>query len=54
MLLVGSSVHVAPITQWDGQPVGDGKPGPIAKALLALIETDMHEGREQLMPIPYR
>jgi 4-amino-4-deoxychorismate lyase len=54
MLLVGSSVHVAPITQWDGQPVGDGKPGPIAKALLTLIETDMHEGTEQLMPIPYR
>jgi 4-amino-4-deoxychorismate lyase len=54
MLLVGSSVHVAPITQWDGQPVGDGKPGPIAKALLDLIEADMHEGRDQLMPIPYR
>jgi 4-amino-4-deoxychorismate lyase len=54
MLLVGSSVHVAPITQWDGQPVGDGKPGPIAKALLELIETDMREGRDQLIPIPYR
>ena len=54
MLLVGSSVHVAPITQWDGQPVGDGKPGPIAKALLELIEIDMHEGRDQLLPIPYR
>jgi 4-amino-4-deoxychorismate lyase len=54
MLLVGSSVHVAPITQWDGQPVGDGKPGPIAKALLELIEMDMHEGRDQLIPIPYR
>jgi 4-amino-4-deoxychorismate lyase len=54
MLLVGSSVHVAPITQWDGQPVGDGKPGPIAKALLELIETDMRKGRDQLLPIPYR
>jgi 4-amino-4-deoxychorismate lyase len=54
MLLVGSSVHVAPITQWDGKPVGDGKPGPIAKALLELIEMDMHQGRDQLMPIPYR
>jgi 4-amino-4-deoxychorismate lyase len=54
MLLVGSSVHVAPITQWDGQPVGDGKPGPIAKALLELIEMDMREGRDQLIPIPYR
>jgi 4-amino-4-deoxychorismate lyase len=54
MLLVGSSVHVAPITQWDGQPVGDGKPGPIGKALHELIEMDMHEGRDQLMPILYR
>ena len=54
MLLVGSSVHVAPITEWDGQPVGNGKPGPIAKALLELIEMDMREGRDQLIPIPYR
>src|SRR5262245_42097925 len=54
MLLVGSSVHIAPITQWDGQPVGDGKPGPIAKALLELIEMDMREGGDQLIPIPYR
>ena len=54
MLLIGSSVHVAPITQWDGRPVGDGKPGPIAKALLELIERDMREGRDQLIPIPYR
>jgi 4-amino-4-deoxychorismate lyase len=54
MLLVGSSVHVAPITSWDGQPVGDGKPGPIAKALLELIEKDMLEGKAQLIPIPYR
>jgi 4-amino-4-deoxychorismate lyase len=54
MLLVGSSVHVAPITQWDGRPVGDGKPGPIAKALLELLETDMREGQDQLIPIAYR
>jgi 4-amino-4-deoxychorismate lyase len=54
MLLVGSSVKVAPITQWDGHPVGNGKPGPIAKALLELIEADMLEGTDQLIPIPYR
>jgi 4-amino-4-deoxychorismate lyase len=54
MLLIGSSIHVAPITQWDGRPVGDGKPGPVGKALLALIEKDMLEGREQLIPIAYR
>src|SRR5690606_38787911 len=30
MLLIGSSVKVAPIVQWDGQPIGDGRPGPVA------------------------
>jgi len=54
MLLIGSSVQVAPITQWDGQPVGHGKPGPIAKALRQLIEKDMREGKDQLIPVPYR
>ena len=33
-LLLGSSVKVAPIVQWDGQAIGDGRPGPVAKALL--------------------
>jgi branched-subunit amino acid aminotransferase/4-amino-4-deoxychorismate lyase len=54
MLIIGSSVKVAPITQWDGRPVGDGKPGPIAKALLELLEQDMREGKDHLIPIPYR
>ncbi|MGH8058559.1 MAG: aminotransferase class IV [Candidatus Entotheonellia bacterium] len=54
MLLLGSSVKVAPITQWDGRPVGNGKPGPIARALLELLDKDMQEGREQLVPVPYR
>ena len=41
MLLLGSSVKVAPIVEWDGQPIGSGKPGPAAAALLALLEEDM-------------
>src|SRR5499426_4918135 len=36
MLLIGSSVKVAPIVAWDGQPIGDGKPGPVSQALRAL------------------
>ena len=35
MVLLGSSVKVAPIVEWDGRPIGDGQPGPAAKALLA-------------------
>ena len=43
MLLLGSSVKVAPIVQWDGQAIGDGRPGPVAKALLHLLEEDMRK-----------
>jgi 4-amino-4-deoxychorismate lyase len=52
MLLLGSSVKVAPIVSWDGVPIGDGRPGPIAKALLALLEEDMRSG-DRLIPVPY-
>ena len=52
MLLLGSSVKVAPIVQWDGQAVGDGRPGPVAQALLQLIEEDMRTG-ECLTNVPY-
>ena len=52
MLLLGSSVKVAPIVEWDHHPIGDGKPGPVAKALLDLIEQDMHTG-DRLIDVPY-
>jgi 4-amino-4-deoxychorismate lyase len=52
MLLIGSSVKVAPIVAWDGQPIGDGRPGPVAGALLALLEDDMRTG-DRLVDVPY-
>jgi 4-amino-4-deoxychorismate lyase len=52
MLLLGSSVKVAPIVEWDGKPIGNGKPGPIAKALLDLMEEDMRSG-DRLIEVPY-
>jgi 4-amino-4-deoxychorismate lyase len=53
MILVGSSIKVAPVVQWDGQPVGDGKPGPIAKKLFEMWREDTHSGEGQLIPVPY-
>ncbi|MCC7242450.1 MAG: D-amino-acid transaminase [Acidobacteria bacterium] len=53
MLLLGSSVKVAPIVAWDDQPIGDGRPGPVARALLALLEEDMRTG-DRLTDVPYR
>jgi 4-amino-4-deoxychorismate lyase len=52
MLLIGSSVKVAGIVQWDDHTIGNGKPGPIASALLALLEEDMRSG-ERLIDVNY-
>jgi len=53
MMLIGSSIKVASIVEWDGAPIGDGRPGPIAKALLALLDDDMHHGSGRLIDVPY-
>lgn len=37
--LTGTAAEVIPVTQIDGRPVGDGKPGPITRQLIA----DFHE-----------
>ena len=52
MLLMGSSVKVVSIVQWDDQVIGDGKPGPVAKALLQLLDDDMRTG-DRLIEVPY-
>ena len=53
MMLIGSSIKVAPVIQWDGQPVGDGKPGPIAKKLLEMWNEDVRSAADQLVAVPY-
>src|SRR5688500_2850213 len=52
MLLMGSSVKVVSIVQWDDQVIGDGTPGPVAKALLQLLDADMRSG-DRLIEVPY-
>ena len=52
MMLLGSSVKVAPIITWDDQVIGDGRPGPVSRALLRLLEEDMRSG-DRLIPVPY-
>src|SRR5215510_7444792 len=53
MMLIGSSIKVAPVVQWDGQLIGDGKPGLITKKLLELWEEDTRSATDQLFPVPY-
>jgi 4-amino-4-deoxychorismate lyase len=53
MMLIGSSIKIAPVVEWDGQKIGDGKPGPIAKKLLQLWHEDAASASDQLVPVPY-
>ena|SRR5688572_14632901 len=52
MLLLGSSVKVAPVVQWDAHVIGNGKPGPVTTALLRLLEEDMRSS-DRLIAVPY-
>jgi 4-amino-4-deoxychorismate lyase len=52
MLLIGSSVKVAGIVQWDQHTIGNGRPGPVAAALVELLEEDMRTG-DRLIDVPY-
>jgi len=53
MMLIGSSIKVAPVVHWDGQPIGDGKPGPITKKLLEMWNEDARSAADQLVAVPY-
>ena len=53
MMLIGSSIKVAPVVEWDGQKIGDGKPGPIARKLLEMWNEDVQSAQDQLVAVPY-
>ncbi len=53
MMLIGSSIKIAPVVEWDGQKIGDGKPGPIAKRLLEMWQEDTASAANQLVAVPY-
>lgn len=53
MMFIGSGIAVAPIVEWDGQNIGDGKPGKVSAALLDLLNEDMRSGTDVLTDVPY-
>jgi 4-amino-4-deoxychorismate lyase len=52
MFLIGSTTRVMPVVQWDGRPIGNGRPGPIARKLLELWLADV-EDPAQSVAVPY-
>ena len=53
MMLIGSSIKVAPVVEWDGQKIGDGKPGPVTRKLLEMWNQDAASAQDQLVAVPY-
>lgn len=53
MMLIGSSIKVAPVIEWDGHAIGGGRPGPIARKLLQMWHEDSRSAADQLVPVPY-
>jgi 4-amino-4-deoxychorismate lyase len=53
MMLIGSSIKIAPVVEWDGQKIGDGKPGPIAMKLLEMWNEDASSSTDQLIAVPF-
>ena len=45
--------HVSPIVTFDGKQVGDGKPGPVFRALHALLDRDAQAGSPNVDVVPY-
>lgn len=45
LLIFGTTPDVTSAVCWDGRPVGDGTPGPIARALLERIEHDIQHNQ---------
>ena len=37
----GTTPNITPVTKFDGNPVGDGKPGPIAARLFEMLKEEM-------------
>jgi branched-chain amino acid aminotransferase len=51
IFIFGTTTDVTPVIEWEGRPVGDGRPGPIAGKLLALLKNDMTPKSESLLEV---
>ncbi|MCE5242045.1 MAG: aminotransferase class IV [Syntrophobacteraceae bacterium] len=51
IMMFGTSFHIFPVVEYDGRPIGSGKPGPMFRRLLDLMEEDARSCREMLTPV---
>ncbi len=51
IMMFGTTFDVLPVVRYDGHVIGDGRPGPVFRRLLALIQEDMLHCDEMLTPV---
>ncbi len=51
VLIFGTTPDVTSVVEWDGQRIGDGRPGPIGTALNARLQRDQRENSALLTPV---
>ncbi len=49
--IYGTTPNVTPVTTFDGQPVGDGQPGPIAQRLFEMLKQEMVPDSARLIKV---
>ncbi|MEI8140167.1 MAG: aminotransferase class IV [bacterium] len=51
LIIAGTTLNVVAGVEFDGRPIGTGKPGPIYQRLAALLENDMRKNPAVLTPL---
>jgi branched-subunit amino acid aminotransferase/4-amino-4-deoxychorismate lyase len=51
IFIFGTTTDVTSVIEWEGAPVGDGTPGPVAEKLLNLLQSDMTPASETLTKV---
>ena len=46
VMMVGTTLDVLPVTEYEGKPIGNGQVGPAAQALLELLNEDQKSGED--------
>ena len=49
MMMFGTSFDALPVTLYDGQPIGDGKPGPLFQRFYQLMRDDIASGPPEMV-----
>lgn len=54
ILVFATTFDLLPVVEFDGQRIGEGRPGPWGRCLLELLQRDMEPGSESLTPLHQR